>query len=89
MGATMGLKGSDHIGLRAFLADLTYDEVHAFVMGFYEGFTDFRRWDGVSKETDAIDEPGDWYEGSGYVAGALVRVGVVLALTLVAGSSLV
>lgn len=30
----MALKGSDSISIRAWLADLTYDEVHAFTVGF-------------------------------------------------------
>ena len=30
----MALKGSDYIGIRAWLADLTYAEAHAFEIGF-------------------------------------------------------
>ena len=33
------LSGSDPIGLRAWLRDLTYDEVHAFTVGFCPMFT--------------------------------------------------
>jgi len=33
------LAGSDTIGLRAWLYDLTYDEVHAFTVGFAPMFT--------------------------------------------------
>lgn len=32
--ATMALEGTDYVGLKAWWNDLTYDEVHAFVVGF-------------------------------------------------------
>ncbi|AAY24932.1 ORF 6 [Haloarcula hispanica virus SH1] len=33
------LQGSDPVGLKPWLADLTYDEVHAFTVGFAPMFT--------------------------------------------------
>lgn len=50
-------------------------ETHAFAVGVYYGFVDFRDWGGLPKNyADGKNIERGWYPKFGYVVGALLRV---------------
>lgn len=56
-------------------------EVHAFAVGVYYGFIDFKDWDGLPKDyAEGKNIETGWYDRSGYVIGAAFRVACYLAL---------
>jgi hypothetical protein len=73
----MTLKGSDSIKLLAWFKDLTYQEVHLFVLGMYSGLVAIRpkrravpRGPGLGKEGG----PDTWYHRGGYILGYIIKV---------------
>lgn len=65
------------MGLDDFLDENV--EVHAFAIGVFEGFKDFRDWKGIESENaDVVAEP--HYAKTGYVIGAFLRVLIYVIL---------
>jgi hypothetical protein len=74
-----GAKTESDSGRNGFLS--YSGEVHAVGVGIYYGFVDFRDWGGLPEDyaKGKNIEPGH-YPKAGYVVGAVLRVGLYLAL---------
>jgi hypothetical protein len=56
-------------------------ETHGLVVGLYYGFVDFRDWGGLPEDyAKGKNIERGWYPKAGYIIGAIVRVGLYLAL---------
>jgi len=57
----------------------SYEEVHAFVHGFYAGFVE---WRGIDSETMRLEEvqKEPHYAKAGYIVGTLLRVAIIVLL---------
>lgn len=56
-------------------------ETHGLAVGFYYGFVDFRDWNGLPEDyAEGKNIETGWYPKAGYVAGAVLRVCLYLAV---------
>lgn len=68
------LKQGDYVGVRAWFRDLTYGEVHLFLLGLYSGFVAIRPKRRAVPRGPGLPPGDDWYNRAGYVAGYVLKV---------------
>ena len=56
----------------------SYEEVHAFVHGFYAGFVEWRGIDSAMQYEEVQKEP--HYAKAGYIVGTLLRIAIIVLL---------